>query len=95
MLILLITLCSVVRQSCNYRRMYHAGNHKKIQNNKNTFWYNRISIVAQTKIIIQQIAVILSKSNFHEIRVIGLPCNSKEKKKVSLIRKYNLVNKMC
>ena len=35
--------------------------------------YYRISIVAQTQIIIQQIGDILIKSNFHEIRVIGLP----------------------
>ena len=36
---------------------YHAGNHKKIQSKKttikNTFWYYRISIVAQTQKIIQ------------------------------------------
>ena len=40
---------------------------------KNTFWYYRISIVAQTQIITQYICVILIKGNFHEIRVIGFP----------------------
>ena len=32
-----------------------------------------VSLVAQTKIIIQQIGAILIKSNFREIRVIELP----------------------
>ena len=62
----------IIRQSCSYRLRYHAGNHKK-NHNKNTFWYYRISIVAQTQIIIQKIGVILIEGNFHKIRVIGLP----------------------
>ena len=55
MLILLVTLC-IIGQSCNYRLRYHAGNHKKFKvrnHNKNTFWYYRISIAAQTQIFIQ------------------------------------------
>ena len=40
---------------------------------KKTHFAIIVSIVAQTKIIIQQIGVILFKSNFHEIRVIELP----------------------
>ena len=62
---------------------------------KNTFWYYRISIVAQTQIIIQQIGVILIKGNFHEIRIIGLPEYSKENKvwSTAVLKDQNMKNK--
>ena len=56
--------------------MYHAGNQWKIQSTKitlKTHFGIVVSIVAQTKKNVQQIGVILIKSNSHDIRVIVLP----------------------